>query len=85
MHREFMRALSMTFDGQMLQFMDGDEAVTDDSRIDARATDNTDDRGMGVRTDAPDMEIGNARVSSSFDKILYFLGDMIVSRIEKRA
>ena len=78
-----MRALSMALDRQMLQFMDGNETVTDDSRIDSRAADNTDDRGMGVRADAPDMEIGNARISWAFDKILYFLGDMIVGRIEK--
>lgn len=73
----------MAFDRQVLQFMDRDEPVTDDTSVDSRTADNTDDGGMGFGADAPHMEIGNTHVARSLNEILYFLGNVIVGRIKE--
>lgn len=73
----------MAFNCQVLQLMDGLETVTDHACIDLGAADHSDDGGMGLGTDTPDMEIGDACIPRPFNEILYFFGNMVVGRVEE--
>lgn len=63
--------------------MDRHEPVADHACIDPRTADHSDDGGMGLGTDTPDMQIGNTHIAWPFNEILYFLGNMAVGRVEE--
>lgn len=70
-------------DGQVRDFMNRCEAGADIVAGHALPAYDADDRGVGFRTDAPDMKIGDTRVAWRLDQHAHFLLYMMIGRIEQ--
>ena len=77
--------MSVTFDRQMSQFMDGRQALANGRGIQTRRRDHADDRGMRLGSNAQDMKIGDPHITRELDEIANFLLDMSVGPIEQHA
>src|SRR3546814_3004994 len=65
--REGAGRASAALDGQVCKLMDGRQPRADRLARDGRA-DDADDRGMRLRPDAPDVEVGDPRVARILDQ-----------------
>src|SRR3546814_1599558 len=73
---------SAALDGQVCKLMDGRQPRADRLARDGRA-DDADDRGMRLRPDAPDVEVGDPRVARILDQRADFCRDMRVGAVER--
>ncbi len=70
-------------DSQVRDFMNRCEAGADIVAGYALPAHDADDRGMGFRTDASDMKIGDACVAGRLDQLAHLRLDMVIGRIEQ--
>src|SRR3546814_11215728 len=73
---------SAALDGQVCKLMDGRQPRADRLARDGRA-DDADDRGMRLRPDAPDVEVGDPRVARILDPPADFFRAMRVGAVDK--
>ena len=59
------------------------QSLTDHVAGDVGASDHTDNRGVCVRPQTPDMQIRNMGIALRFDELADFLGDVIVRLVQQ--
>ena len=74
---------SAALNRQVTQFVHGHEARTDRFTSQPRCGDDTDNRGMRSRPDAPDVQIRDCGVAPCLDKLDDLRRNMIIGRIKQ--